>query len=39
MAFERRVEAIVIGPGKPGQLKVTFGRGQQEFVADVSAEL
>jgi len=39
MAFERRLEAVVLGPGQPGQLKVTFGRGQQQFVADVSAEL
>jgi hypothetical protein len=39
MAFERRLEAIVLGPGRPGQVKVTLGRGQQQFVADVSAEL
>jgi hypothetical protein len=29
----------VLGPGRPGQVKVTLGRGQQQFVADVSAEL
>jgi hypothetical protein len=39
MAYERRLEAVVLGPGQPGQLKVTFGRGQQQFVADVSVEL
>jgi hypothetical protein len=39
MAFERRLEAVVLGPSKPGQLKVAFGSGQQQFVADVSAEL
>jgi hypothetical protein len=39
MAFERRLEAIVLGPGRPGQVKVALGRGQQQFVADVSAEL
>src|SRR6202790_1710145 len=39
MAFERRLEAVVSGPGLPGQLKVTLGRGQQQFVADVPVEL
>ena len=39
MAFERRLEAVVVGPGRPGQLKVTLGRGQRQFVADVSAAL
>jgi hypothetical protein len=32
---ERRLEAVVIGPGKPGILKVALGRGQGQFVADV----
>jgi hypothetical protein len=35
---ERRLEAVVIGPGKPGILKVALGRGQGEFVADVPLE-
>src|SRR5258708_14798794 len=35
---ERRLEAVVIGPGKPGILKVAIGRGQGEFVADVPSE-
>jgi len=35
---ERRLEATVIGPGKPGILKVSFGRGQGQFVADVPFE-
>ena len=39
MAFERRLEAVVLGPGQPGKLKVTFGRGQQQFVADVPVAL
>jgi hypothetical protein len=39
MAFERRLEAVVLGPGRPGQVKVTLGRGKQQFVADVPAEL
>src|ERR1700739_3777335 len=39
MAYERRLEAVVLGPGQPGQLKVTFGRGQKQFVADFSVEL
>jgi len=39
MAFERRLEAVVLGPGRPGQVKVTLGRGQQQFVADVPVEL
>lgn len=39
MGFERRLEAVVLGPGQPGQLRVTFGCGQQQFVADVSADL
>ena len=39
MAFERRLEAVVVGPGKPGQVRVALGRGQHQFVADVSFEL
>jgi len=39
MAFERRLEAVVLGPGRTGLVKVTLGRGQQQFVADVSVEL
>lgn len=39
MAFERRLEAVVLGPGKPGQVKVALGRGQRQFVADVPFEL
>jgi hypothetical protein len=35
---ERRLEAVVIGPGKPGTLKVVIGRGRGEFVADVPSE-
>jgi hypothetical protein len=35
---ERRLEAAVIGPGKPGFLKVAVGRGQGQFVADVPFE-
>jgi hypothetical protein len=35
---ERRLEAVVIGPGKPGILKVALGRGQGQFVADVPFE-
>jgi hypothetical protein len=39
MAFERRLEAVVLGPGRPGQVRVTLGFGQQQFVADVPVEL
>lgn len=35
---ERRLEAAVIGPGKPGFLKVALGCGQGQFVADVPFE-
>ena len=38
MAFERRLEAVVLGPSRPGQVKVTLGRGQKQFVADVPVE-
>jgi hypothetical protein len=30
---------VVIGPGRPGILKVSLGRGQGQFVADVPFEL
>lgn len=39
MAFERRLEAAVLGPGKPGFVKVALGRGEHGFVADVAIEL
>jgi hypothetical protein len=39
MVFERRLEAVVLGPGRPGQVKVALGRGQNQFVADVPIEL
>jgi hypothetical protein len=39
MAFERRIQATVLGPGPPGHLKVTLGRGKGEFVSEVSADL
>jgi hypothetical protein len=35
---ERRLEAMVIGPGKPGHLKVALGREQGQFVVDVPFE-
>ena len=38
MAYER-LEAIVLGPGRPGQVKVALGRGEQRFVTDVPVEL
>jgi hypothetical protein len=39
MASERRLEAVVIGPGKPGQVRVSLGRGERKFVADVPFDL
>lgn len=39
MALERRLRATVLGPGAPGQLKVTLGRGKGEFVSEVAADL
>jgi hypothetical protein len=39
MTFETRLEAVVLGPGKPGQVKVALGRGQNQFVADIPIEL
>ena len=35
---ERRVEAKVIGPGANGLLKVSVGRNQGQFIADVPAD-
>jgi len=39
MAFERRLEAVVVGPGRSGHLRVALGRGQNQFVAEVEATL
>jgi hypothetical protein len=39
MVFERRLEAVVIGPGKPGQVRVALGRGERKFVADIPFDL
>jgi hypothetical protein len=39
MAFEKRLEAVVLGPGRPGEVKVALGRGEHQFVADVPFEL
>lgn len=38
MGFERRLEAVVLGPGKPGQLRVSLGRGDHTFVTDVPVD-
>ena len=35
---ERRLEAVVVGPGAPGWLKVMFGRDSAKYVVDVPAE-
>ena len=35
---ERRLEAVVIGPGNSGLLKIQFGRGRAPFVMDVPAQ-
>jgi hypothetical protein len=35
---ERRLQAVVIGPGNPGFLRVMFGRNRARFVADVQGE-
>src|SRR4029453_12247719 len=35
---ERRLEAVVIGPGNPGLLKIEFGQGRARFVMDVPTE-
>ena len=34
---ERRLEAVVIGPGVPGMVKIRFGREDGAFVTDVRA--
>jgi hypothetical protein len=39
MAYERRLEAEVIGPGTPGKLRLRLGRGQKQFTSEVPAEL
>ncbi|HKW62535.1 MAG TPA: hypothetical protein VJN89_08330 [Candidatus Acidoferrum sp.] len=39
MTYERRLEAVVVGPGKPGHLQVALGRGQNRFVTEVVATL
>jgi len=39
MAFEIRLEAVVVGPGKPGFVRVALGRSEHRFVADVAIEL
>jgi hypothetical protein len=36
---ERRLEAVVIGPGKPGLLRVALGHGERRFVVDAQSEL
>jgi len=36
---ERRLEAVVVGPGKPGIVRVALGRGERRFVVDVPFEL
>jgi hypothetical protein len=35
---ERRVEAVVVGPGAPGLLKILFGRGRHQYMRDVPAD-
>jgi hypothetical protein len=35
---ERRLEAVIVGPGAPGWLKVMFGRGRNRYVIDVPVE-
>lgn len=39
MAYERRLEAEVIGPGTPGKLRLTLGRGGNQFVSEAPADL
>jgi hypothetical protein len=36
---ERRLEATVIGPGKPGLVRVALDRGERQFVVDAPFEL
>jgi hypothetical protein len=35
---ERRLTAVVIGPGKPGSLKMQFGQGRATFIEDVPTD-
>src|SRR5262245_14125306 len=35
---ERRLHAVVIGPGNAGSLTVQFGRGRATFIVDVPAD-
>ena len=35
---ERRLEAVVVGPGAPGRLKVMFGRDSSKYMIDVPVE-
>jgi hypothetical protein len=35
---ERRLEAVVVGPGAPGHLKVMFGRDSTKYMIDVPVE-
>jgi len=34
---ERRLEAVVVGPGAPGLLRVMFGRDSNKYVTDMIA--
>jgi hypothetical protein len=36
---ERRIEAVVVGPGAPGLVKVALGHGRTKFVVDVPFEI
>ena len=35
---ERKLEAVVVGPGAPGRLKVMFGRDSNKYMIDVPVE-
>jgi len=35
---ERRLEAVVVGPGGPGLLRIALGRGSHQYVRDVPAD-
>jgi hypothetical protein len=39
LTFERRLEAVVLGPGVPGHVKVALGRGQHQFVTEVPVDV
>jgi hypothetical protein len=39
MELERRLETVVVGRGKPGQVRVALGRGERKFVADVPFDM